>query len=309
MARKLLLSMAVFVALGFAAVAVWVKGKPKAQSINPLQGVDVQKITKIMIDRPSETITLEKKEGRWDITSPAQDWTDPMLVERWIEVLQNFSVGSVISENKDRYSQFDIEDGKASRIRVFLEGQEKPALDGYIGKQAAGFSDSYFRFEGKPAVHIASELPNYMIIRESNDYRLKKLLFPVLTDLTLVKITSGKIDVEISRSSETWTNQKNQQPVDQAWIATLVSRLDSLYIMDFGKGDEDPKTFGFDAPFAQIAVEKSGTKLSSKIGNVVPNADKNAPKKRYAQTEGRGVTLILSSQSVDDLLSHLKTLK
>ena len=303
--KKLVSFLIVFMVLGIAALFLLVKGKPTTEETQPLSGVTVQNLGKIIIDQPTGTLIFEKKDTRWEMIQPTQDTTDKDVIDRFLKSLENFTVGSVISESKDRYSQFEIQDASATRLRIFVGGSETPVLDAYVGKEGTAYNTSFFRFANQVPVRIASDLSSWELKRPPSDYRLRKVLPANFKEAAHFKVKSGKIEVSVAKSSNTWVNEKNQKTVPNEWVQTLSSRLEVWTATSFG-GYEKPEVTGVLKPFMEAEVQTSSGTVSAVIGN--PRQFGTAkPVERYAKTEGRDAVLIVTQQVVDDTLNHLKT--
>ena len=108
---------------------------------------------KIIIDEPTRSVTLEKKSQAWQLTAPVEDTADPEAMDQLTGTLTSFTVGSVLSEKKDKYSTFDLDPAKATHLRVFEQGGEKPVhspIEGWIRGLEDGYGRALGRFIARP---------------------------------------------------------------------------------------------------------------------------------------------------------------
>jgi hypothetical protein len=307
MPKKLVVLGFVFLSLlAVSLLLVW-QGRPEAKHVSPLGKVDPAKISKLIVNNNVSQITIERQHNYWVMTEPVKDSADRRGVDYMLQALEKFTIGSLVSENKDRYSQFQLDPQQAVRVRVFQEGKSTPDLDAYMGKQAATYSDCYVRFEGKDGVFIASQLPTYYFRRSANDLRLQS---PVPIDLDQMEgfsVAAKGVSFSLTRSSSTWNDDMTKKPVDAAWVRTLQDKMKLWTAVGFAKGDEKPDVTGFDHPYLKLVYTgPDSNKKSLSFGNLQKGIDPKAPGRRYAAGEGREAVLIVNAVPVDDFLNEAK---
>ena len=111
MNRKLSLLSLLFVMLIGVGAYLWLFGTPSVPKDNPLKNVDVQKMSRLVIKNIYGTTSVEKQNGVWKVLQPVQDIADPMVPTEIMNSLQHFTLGSIISENPARYSEFPSRSG------------------------------------------------------------------------------------------------------------------------------------------------------------------------------------------------------
>lgn len=306
--KKLIVLTVLLVVLGGAALVLLIKSKSAPATFNPLDKIETDQIQQILIARSGVVIHFEKKDGFWQLIEPIKDWASQVQVKRLIDGLHAFSASSIISENKERYAQFELTADQAIGIKVFLNGKSDSALDVYLGKTAPGYREVYVRFEGKDPVYVASGLLPYDIRSTAQDYQERKVFARGFPDPQKLEITSGGASTKLTKSSASWVNDATQAEIPKEKADAIVSGLESWYAVALSSGGADASKYGFDKPRAVISVQNTDGACTARVGNKSPLTDNNAPPNVYVQVDGRPYALEVSAQAVDGFLTDLKAL-
>ncbi len=307
--KKLVLLLSVFIALVGASVVLLVVGKPMAKNANPLRDVQPTDLQKIVIENRALplAVTLEQKNGVWRLTSPLVDETEEGTVKDLTSRLRTFSVGSSISDKKDKHQRFKVNEEDATRVQVTISGKNVPVLNAYVGKMADGFNDSYLRFSGEDSVRVAFGLPGYVLAQTANAYRLKTLFPDAQADVRQVRLQSGKTSYSFSHSSQTWSADGSTRPVEGTLMNQLFLRLNEIRVVEFQDSTATAPSTGFDQPFMSITIETTVQKTTV-FGNALPvPKGQEGQQKRYAKTESRDALFLVSAPSVANLVNLLKS--
>ena len=308
MPKKILLLGVLFVGMIALSIFLLSKRMPPMDGPGPVLPAEKNTIGKIIIDEPSRSITLEKKEQDWWITAPLEDVANLEIIDQLVGTLNSFTLGTVISEKKDKYPTFDLDPSKATRIQLFKQGGDQALLEGYVGKQAISYGTSYFRYANQDPVYIATNLPNWVLLRAVEEYRVKKLIPFKQEAVTSFEINGEKASASFTRSSDTWTRATSTGPVDVNIVKSFLGKLEQLQAAQFEDNLDPAQKLGFEKPILTILVETSSGPVSGKVG-VLKKYKKGEPdlRQRFAQTEGRKTVLLVNSSAVDEVLTLLKT--
>ena len=302
--RKIIFLAGILAAL--VAAGVWLNraGRPGAESWKPLAVVKPEAIRRVEFDRTDGNLVLERAEDQWRLASPVEDRAEPAAVDRLLDTVTNFELGSVVSENPERYRTFELDEGAARRIRVFVTDSEEPALDGFIGKAAPVMMTSYFRFADRAPVYIAKDLPRYLVDAPPDDFRLRTLL-PVDWDaVDAISVRAPGRDFELAFSSPAWT-AAGGTTVDSGWVDLLKIRLKSLRAARLESAPAG-KT-GLDKPVYVVEVSAANRTETGRLGG--KTTGNGGTEFRYARTDGREAILLINAALVDRLDAHLKAFK
>jgi hypothetical protein len=304
--RPLLILTGIIMALG--ALALWVshRATPGMDAKRPLIMVPFDEIHKVVIDKPAEKIVLEKEPAGWMLKEPLIDSADRDTVDRFLGSMTSFTVGSLVSEKKDRHSTFEVQDEGGTRVTIYRKGEEKPVLDAHVGKQALGYTSSYYRPAGQDNVYIADNLPNWLMAQALTDYRNRELV-PFSGDATALSIRSGKSSWTFSRSSDTWSMAGATTTIDNAWIRSLFSAVGELRAEDFSVGLEPGLKPGFENPRMEVEIQSTSGTVKATIGGKGKNRFSPDTEYLFGRTEGRETLLIIAKRNVDAVLSQLKS--
>lgn len=309
MPKKLFVFGFLFIFLAGVSLFLIFKGKPKEASEPLLMSMGASKISKIEIQEPAGSLTLEKKDGLWRLTAPVQDVADPEAMDQLTGSLTSFSIGSVISEKKEKYASFDLDEGKATHFKVYQFEKEKPVLDAYLGKQAISYGTSYFRYADQDPVYIAENLPNWVLLKPANEIRLKKVLPAQRGNITQFSAATGSFQVSFNHVGSTWTLASNGNFVEPSTVEPILEKALSLEARAF-EDTLDPKvSYGFEKPYLSFSVDSTSGPVKAVIGNKkLAKKGETFQDVRYARTEGRSTVLLIITPLVEELASQLKNL-
>ena len=301
MARKLGLLAFLLLLLAVAAVIVRQTARPSARGRNPLADVQPEAISRVIVENRAGRVVLERADGSWNVAEPFSDAASPQQVGRMVSALRDFAVSSVVSENPGRHEQFEVNEGSATRIQVFVTGKEKPALDGYIGKTVTGADTVYFRFAGQQPVRLGRNLPKWMFEREPREFREPRVLPVPSTAAVSVRVEGSGVNVHAVRSTDTWTLAGSTVSLSGETVSSLLSALDGWYARDFfPQAPADP---GFNEPVLMVSIETPEANAVATVGRTVP-----AGGARFANTKGRETVMSIGEESVDEVLAKATAL-
>jgi hypothetical protein len=311
MDRKLGVLSLVFIALLGVGAYLWMFGKPSAPRENPLKKVDMSKISRLVITNAGVTTRLEKQNGVWNITAPIPDVADPSIPKDILGSLEDFTLGSVVSENPSRYGEFQLDPAGAARIDAYLEGREKPVLSGFVGKTSNGYENCYFRFaESSGPVYLANGLQQFQFRRDAGSFRWTSLLGLPSDEPTHLHLVSGQKSWDLSRSSNTWTTSSGKT-ISPEQIFGLIKNIRDLNASSFGSGTETPAALGFDAPatpYLVLSVDDNGVSTVLTVGKPTPTTMPHQLPSRYARSSHRSAVFIVQEAVVKQLVDAFSKL-
>jgi hypothetical protein len=275
----------------------------------PLDSIADDDITKVLIQEPVDVIGLERRQNGWWLSPPVDDMADPETVQGLIGTLKGMTVGTLISENKNKYEGFGLTPANATHLQVYVKNATSPALDIFIGKQAVGYGSCYIHFAGKDPVYVADNLPSWLLIRPVDEFRKKTLLNGKPDAAEKLTFITEKSFLSLVRSSTTWTMVGTSTPVNPQITGPLFSSLESIRATGFADVSDLKSPKGFEKPVLIVRSETAETKQEFSVGAKKKEV-KNQPilDQRYVQVKDRPSVLLVPAKDVDNLLTQLKTL-
>ncbi len=305
--RNLFILAGLFFLLVIAGTVLSVRSRLGPPQTSPLGNIPDADITRIQIQEPTVLVTLERRDKSWWLKSPAEDVAEESVVVSLLSTLNGLSVGSIISENKEKYSTFLLGDKEATHLQVYAKDAEKPVLDMLIGKQAMGYGSCYVRFPGKDPVHVAENLPEWLLIRPADDFRKRTLV--KASDLSSLRATGASGSLSLSRSSDTWTVVGSTRPLAPLDASNLFNFVDSLRASGFVDKPEASLKTGLEKPYLMLEGESTSGPVKVEVGGKKPPSKfEPGPDARYVRVQDRAVLLLVTSASVDELVKQLKNL-
>jgi len=175
-----------------------------------LVAVDTALVTKIILHPQAEghhEIILEKTGQGWTAqqgdlkVSVAQGTLDGILRE-----LMSIKVKSIVTQSKDRWKEYEVEDSTGSRVEVYLGN--KKSFDFYSGKfgfnQQANNMISYLRMAGEPQVYAVDGFQSMSFNPSFSNFRDKSLVQIQPADISQLKLNQSGTTQLLSKINQVW---------------------------------------------------------------------------------------------------------
>jgi hypothetical protein len=277
--------------------------------------VDVKKITRVRSTNGDAPMTVEAKDGQWQVEAGAVKFmADPSAMAALLTVCSNLRADRFVAYgDKVDLAKYGL-DKPAYTLTVTVQPADKDAkpmeYTVAIGKPAEGERGArYLRLTDKPGVAVidaeeAAELGRTYL--DFVDRTLWKLDAPAVTGITR---QMGDKELGLARKDDAWGIVKPaEQRADTELLDSLVARLANLRAQGIAAYPaKDLKTFGLAEPTAVLTVKVGGDKAKDyilKIGHAVnPDAKAATGQDRYAIVEGGQAVGVLPAALVDRLLA------
>lgn len=305
MKKKLILLFGVFTITGLVAAVFYVRSHSGPRNTNPLQSVGTDKIGTIRMWIDGSTVTLVHTDLDWRVISPYKDWGDSEIIDPLVGKLTGLAVQSVVSENPDRYGQFELDEKHARRVQVVLKGSDDPVFDGYFGKMATGYDSAYFRFADDKPVRMAFGLPGYLLRQAPDSYREARVLPLDWNKSDQIRLRGKNKNLELVRSSNTWVITGSSSSANDLIVSRLVTILRHFRVKDYPPVPPAPDQTGLTSPELTIDVRADGKNWTASIGRA-SSGGKGRP--WFGQTGGRDVIYTLRDTQVKSLIEQVDAL-
>jgi hypothetical protein len=291
MNRKTLISLVVFVGLGVGAFLA-LRSPEKGERRGPKSGPSgIAKINKDQVDELEVTNagkkTALKKEGdKWWVTAPVRYPADfDAGVKNALEKLADLSWGDVVSEQKGKQKEMEVDDEKG--VHVVVKQGGKVLADIIVGKPVGGYT--MVRPAGSDQIWQAGGLQKWALAKDTKDWRLKLITDFKRDDIETVSVeTAGKGKVTVKRiapDKDKKTSEKFEvaeaqgakiDKLDDSVAQGLVNTVYNIRAFDFADGAAAAET-GLDKPEYVVTTKAAGKTYVVQIG-------KNKGENFYAKT-------------------------
>jgi hypothetical protein len=281
MNRKPLFAIAAFVVLGLVAVFALrqpEKGEAVGDRARPLAKLDAASFDTIEVTRAGAKVTIKKEGDKYKVTQPVAYAADDVAGKAAFEALTSLTLGDLVTENKAKQAEFEVEDGKG--IHVVAKSEKaggKAAADFLIGK-AVG-SGTMVRLAGQDAVWLASGALRGTFDKQPADWRDKSITTVTAADAETVTVKAKDGSSVVAKKSapkaagggdDQWelvSSTPKIDKLDNAVPAGIVSALSSFKTNDFADGAAPAET-GLDAPGLTVTLGlKGGKNVTVLVGN------------------------------------------
>lgn len=258
------------------------KGEPEVRiALFPFMG---EQVTFVEVKGKEGTIVLQKKEGKWRITSPKDFPADPARVVAQLASPVNPETVALVVPEIARPKDPSVHGLDAPTLQVTLKSAEGTVeLD--FGNEIRGTSDVYVRRRGMSEI-----LKTRMFVKDVLNFKVEALRDNYLFNLdirdlkSLVWSSQGK-EFKVARQGRAWRMTGSggiDDFADPAQVEEwLAGHLGMVKTPKFDPRTKTPAELGLEPAFALFEAEmKDGRKVTLAIGAELPDV----PGRRWAMT-------------------------
>jgi hypothetical protein len=270
------------------------KKKPEDLRDRTALVVDPAKVTKVAIQTPAQSLTVEKQGDKWQMTSPRPAPADPDAVQPMLDQLKNLRIEKFEPAGADlgRY-------GLANpRLTVALTGADgEKGLR--LGKETADGKNVFAARQGEQEVFQLAKIAFDDFSKKPGDLRDKTLLSFKRDDATGITITTPEHTLELAPTGK----EKPWKVAKPAIPKVKEDRLSALlFTLEVVKGSRvveekpgDLAKYGLDKPQVRVQVALSKGPQELLIGK------KSGANEYYARTNSQDAVFTVPDFTVTDL--------
>jgi hypothetical protein len=184
----------------------------------PHQGDHVQKIS---IERPDETVEMEKSVDGWKLTKPLQDWADNGAVQDFIFMLTSAKSEKVLSQDSAVDPTLYGLAPPAGTIRITLQNGEQVAWE--VGQNKSHEGDTYLRKPGQKEVILAKSDWSDWIVKKPFDFRDRRLFRGRISGVMKIDIKTTGENIHLEKKDNKW--QTPGLSIDQNRVQEFLNEL------------------------------------------------------------------------------------
>jgi hypothetical protein len=173
-----------------------------------VESIDGEKVTRILIARPGDVLTVERRNERW-IIEPGEYPADGGKVDEMLKALSEFTLTSLVAESEN-YSQYDLVEDKRIAIEAFAGEQSLIKFD--IGKTASTYRHTYVKLSDDEKVYQARSNIRRVFEPEMDKLRDRNVLKIDRSAITGLSVKSGTETISLEKFS------RPSEPVEEGGI-------------------------------------------------------------------------------------------
>ena len=266
--RGLLVALAALIVLGG---LVWYSQRskqnesagPAADAASKLVSIPEDQLTRIEVKRAvGETTVIERKDGRWELTSPKPLRADQDAANTLASSASSLSTDQLVFAKAPDLDEFGL---KLPSVEVALTQKDGKSKRILIGDEAPTGGSYFVKLADDPRVFTIASFNKLALDKTGNDLRDKRLLTFSRDELTRIELSAKGQTLEFGKNSRNEWQIVKPQPVraDGALVDELIRKLQAAQ-MDALATDDDLKKAaqGFSAgSLAAVArvTDASGT--------------------------------------------------
>ena len=190
-----------------------------------LQSLDTKQLSRVEIERPEGTVSLNKKDGRWLVGEQAYA-ADKGKVDSLLQSIADVDLSALVSESKT-YSRYGLEDEQRLTVTAYQNGTVVRSFS--VGKASPNRSGTYIRLHEDPNVYLTGGNLNRQLDQSAQRLRDKTVLSFNEDEVTKLTVAKGSKRVTLKKqpAKQGAEGQEKEEP-DHSWArsdnSTLVSQ-------------------------------------------------------------------------------------
>ena len=180
--------------------------------------IDSVSVSKIEIQKPGKSITLENTDGKWFVTFPGKYPANVSNVTQLIGGMKKFKVGSLISSNPLKQNQFQVD---STGTKLTLTNRSGKSVSLVVGKNGPSYTDIYFRLPDSKDVYLGDGLSPWMFNQELKDWRDKTIFKTTSDSIKQLSFVYKSNNVTLQRDSTKWRISKPASAKASAGMDTI----------------------------------------------------------------------------------------
>jgi hypothetical protein len=245
--------------------------------------IDPEKVTRVTIRRPGESVELERAGSEWKLTKPVTYPANGDLVQGMLKQVEELNLEDVISKSPASRATYQVD---STGTTVELWTGDKRALGMVVGKSSSDWTHTFVRYSDRNEVYRADGVIAYSFNRKGDEWRDKTIfkLEPKNIQQIHLDYPKEKQSIALVRADSThWKVQEGSAAAaaaDSGTAARLVANVARLLTVGFATPAEAAgKDFG--QPDFRLAVQTAtGTQgvnfLTVDEAKMLAKADGNA---------------------------------
>jgi len=195
-----------------------------------IQEIDLKK-------KDGSTLTLQRQNGKWAITSPEKVATDQDAAKSVASALNSISADSVVEDKPTDLAKFGLKDPS---LTVTVHEKDGKTQDILFGDDVPTGSSVYARVNSSPKVYTVFSSTKSSFDKSLNDLRDKRLLTFDSNQLTNIDLTSGKSNIEFGKNNQNEWQIVKPQPyrADNFQVEELLRKLTDAKMDLSGSADD-----------------------------------------------------------------------
>ena len=203
-----------------------------------------------LIIKQQEPVTLQKTDGKWQISEPKSYPADQEAVAGVLSTLSGLNADRIVEEKASDRKQYGLDPARVELDIRIKDGTRQLLL----GDDTPAGGDVYAALATDPRVFTIASYQKSSLAKSLNDLRDKSLVTLSADKVSRVELLKKGEDLEFDRTKDGWQILKpSPSPADSAAVNGLVSTLTNAR-MDLGSTTDAAAAFARATPLATAKV-------------------------------------------------------
>ncbi len=270
------------------------KGERVGERPRPIPKIAAGSFDALVVTKAGSTTTIKKEGDKYKVVAPVSYAADENVAKQAFETVEKLEFGDIVSDQKAKHGEFEIEDGKA--LRVIVKKGDQALTEFLIGKSVGG--NTLVRLPGKDEVWTGIGSYRYNFDRDTTNWRDKTITKFTQGDAEKIEV-KGKGDARVvvkNDGGDKWSVLESSLPIpklDNSVPTGIASALSSLVTNEFAD-DAKPDQTGLASPETTVTVFlKGGKSATLLVGN------KKGTDDTYVKTSDAPQVYLVKRYSID----------
>lgn len=275
------------------------KGQRVGDRPRPIPKIAGGSFDGLVVTKAGSTTSIKKEGDKFKVVAPVQYPADENVAKQAFEAIEKLEFGDIVSDQKAKHAEFEIDDAKA--LKVIVKKADQALAQFLIGKSVGG--NTLVRLPGKDEVWTGIGSFRYNFDRDTTNWR----------DKTITKFTQGDVEkIEVkgregarvlvkSEGTDKWSVVESSLPIpklDNSVPTGIASAMASLVTNEFAD-DAKPEQTGLADPATTVIVSLKGGKTTTLlIGN------KKGEEDYYVKTADAPQVFLVKRYNVDRVVKR-----
>lgn len=236
--------------------------KQKQEKESQLVSLLPEQIERVTLDRKKEKIVLVRKETGWFFLEPFEDEADSNVVDDYIQSLHRerfFEKVEAPEETTLDPKTFGFDEPLA---QIEFEDSSKSKNLFVISSKKNFEGNAFLKIGDDPRVYVVNTLWQSLALRETNDFRDRRLLRSSMSSIDRVRFKNKKGYFELTKNENNWIlvsdpDAKLNQNKVREFLTSLNDSKYSRWLLKNELSASNLKTYGLNQPEIELFHRKN----------------------------------------------------
>jgi len=228
--------------------------KKPPDSAGPLfPGFDKQAATKLVVQSPTETIAVEKRDGQWLLPDQGDYPVDQDQLDQVWETISTMKKGKITSKKGKDLESYELHKDKAVHVTVFKD--KTPLARLAIGKSGPDYLSTFIQAGDEKMVRLIPGSIKYVFSKQAESWKDKQVIDVAPKDVMGLEISTPDYTMAFNMNEQgqfTSPGIGQEKQVNQKTVQDILTAIHPLKANEF---PEEGQETNLDAPSYTLLIK------------------------------------------------------